>query len=285
MKVYKNNINGIIYPEYFFLIKREEMKIIVCLKQVPESLDVRIDPETKRIVREGVKSIINPYDTYAVEEGIRLKERFGGEVISISMGPPQAEEALKEAIAMGVDDGVLLTDKKFAGSDTLATSYTLSCGIKKIGNFDIIICGRETLDGSTGQVGPEVAEFLNIPYVTYVSKIENISEDVMECVRLMEDHYEKVKVKLPVLITVVKEINEPRIPSLKGLLKAKKAEIKKLTAEQIGGNEKFFGQDGSPTRVVDVWTQELKKEGKVIEGEAEDLAEEIVKQLKEMGVV
>lgn len=261
------------------------MKIIVCLKQVPESLDVRIDPETKRIVREGVKSIINPYDTYAIEEGIRLKERFGGEVISISMGPPQAEEALKEAIAMGVDDGVLLTDKKFAGSDTLATSYTLSCGIKKIGNFDIIICGRETLDGSTGQVGPEVAEFLNIPYVTYVSKIENISEDVMECVRLMEDHYEKVKVKLPVLITVVKEINEPRIPSLKGLLKAKKAEIKKLTAEQIGGNEKFFGQDGSPTRVVDVWTQELKKEGKVIEGEAEDLAEEIVKQLKEMGVV
>ena len=285
MKVYKNNINGIIYPEYFFLIKREEMKIIVCLKQVPESLDVRIDPETKRIVREGVKSIINPYDTYAVEEGIRLKERFGGEVISISMGPPQAEEALKEAIAMGVDDGILLTDKKFAGSDTLATSYTLSCGIKKIGNFDIIICGRETLDGSTGQVGPEVAEFLNIPYVTYVSKIENISEDVMECIRLMEDHYEKVKVKLPVLITVVKEINEPRIPSLKGLLKAKKAEIKKLTAEQIGGDEKFFGQDGSPTRVVDVWTQELKKEGKVIEGEAEDLAEEIVKQLKEMGVV
>ena len=285
MKVYKNNINGIIYPEYFFLIKREEMKIIVCLKQVPESLDVRIDPETKRIVREGVKSIINPYDTYAVEEGIRLKERFGGEVISISMGPPQAEEALKEAIAMGVDDGILLTDKKFAGSDTLATSYTLSCGIKKIGNFDIIICGRETLDGSTGQVGPEVAEFLNIPYVTYVSKIENISEDVMECVRLMEDHYEKVKVKLPVLITVVKEINEPRIPSLKGLLKAKKAEIKKLTAEQIGGDEKFFGQDGSPTRVVDVWTQELKKEGKIIEGEAEDLAEEIIKQLKEMGVV
>lgn len=285
MKVYKNNINGIIYPEYFFLIKREEMKIIVCLKQVPESLDVRIDPETKRIVREGVKSIINPYDTYAVEEGIRLKERFGGEVISISMGPPQAEEALKEAIAMGVDDGILLTDKKFAGSDTLATSYTLSCGIKKIGNFDIIICGRETLDGSTGQVGPEVAEFLNIPYVTYVSKIENISEDVMECIRLMEDHYEKVKVKLPVLITVVKEINEPRIPSLKGLLKAKKAEIKKLTAEQIGGDEKFFGQDGSPTRVVDVWTQELKKEGKVIEGEAEDLAEEIIKQLKEMGVV
>jgi len=261
------------------------MKIIVCLKQVPESLDVRIDPETKRIVREGVKSIINPYDTYAIEEGVRLKERFGGEVISISMGPPQAEEALKEAIAMGVDDGVLLTDKKFAGSDTLATSYTLSCGIKKIGNFDIIICGRETLDGSTGQVGPEVAEFLNIPYVTYVSKIENISEDVMECVRLMEDHYEKVKVKLPVLITVVKEINEPRIPSLKGLLKAKKAEIKKLTAEQIEGDEKFFGQDGSPTRVVDVWTQELKKEGKVIEGEAEDLAEEIVKQLKEMGVV
>jgi len=164
------------------------MKIVVCLKQVPESLDVKIDPETKRIIREGVKSIINPYDTYAIEEGIRLKEKLGGEVISISMGPSQAEEALREAIAMGADDGILLTDRKFAGSDTLATSYTLSCGIKKIGNFDIIICGRETLDGSTGQVGPEIAEFLNIPYVTYVSKIENISDNVMECVRLMEDH-------------------------------------------------------------------------------------------------
>lgn len=261
------------------------MKIIVCIKQVPESLDVKIDPETNRIVREGVKSIINPYDMYAIEEGLRLKERFGGEVVSISMGPPQAEEALKESIAMGVDEGVLLTDRAFAGSDTLATSYILSCGVKKIGNFDLIISGKETLDGSTGQVGPEMAEFLNIPYITYVSKIENIDNNVMECTRLMEDHYERIKVKLPALITVVKEINEPRIPSLKGLLKAKKAEIKKITAEQIDGNKEFFGQDGSPTRVVDVWTHQIKKEGRVVEGEPEEIAEEIIKELKKLGVV
>ncbi|HOV21243.1 MAG TPA: electron transfer flavoprotein subunit beta/FixA family protein [Candidatus Ratteibacteria bacterium] len=261
------------------------MRIVVCIKQVPESLDVKIDPETKRIVREGVKSIINPYDTYAIEEGIRLKERFGGEVLAISMGPFQAEEALKEAIAMGVDDGFLLTDKKFGGSDTLATSFTLSCGIKKTGNFDIIICGRETLDGSTGQVGPEIAEFLKIPYITFVSKIENISDNIIYCTRLMEDHYEKVMAKLPVLITVVKEINEPRIPSLKGLLKAKKAEIKRITADQLGEDERFFGQDGSPTRVIDVWTPEIKKEGKKIEGEPEYLTDEIIKQLKTLGVV
>ena len=209
------------------------MKIIVCIKQVPETFEVKIDPETKRIVREGVKSIINPYDMYAIEEGIRLKERFGGEVVAITMGPPQAESALKEAIAMGVDTAILLSDKKFAGSDTLATSYTLSLAIKNIGNFDIIICGRETLDGSTGQVGPEIAVHLKIPYVTYVSKIENISDGILECKRLMEDHYETLKIKMPVLITVVKEINEPRIPSLKGMLKAKKTEIPVWSSENL----------------------------------------------------
>ena len=261
------------------------MKIIVCIKQVPETFEVKIDPETKRIVREGVKSIINPYDMYAIEEGIRLKERFGGEVIAITMGPPQAESALKEAIAMGVDTAILLSDKKFAGSDTLATSYTLSLAIKKIGNFDIIICGRETLDGSTGQVGPEIAVHLKIPYVTYVSKIENISDGILECKRLMEDHYETLKIKMPVLITVVKEINEPRIPSLKGMLKAKKTEIPVWSSENLNGEEDKFGQDGSPTRVVDVWTQTIKKEGRIVEGEPEKLAEEIFNELKNLGAV
>ena len=261
------------------------MKIIVCIKQVPETFEVKIDPETKRIVREGVKSIINPYDMYAIEEGIRLKERFGGEVVAITMGPPQAESALKEAIAMGVDTAILLSDKKFAGSDTLATSYTLSLAIKKIGNFDIIICGRETLDGSTGQVGPEIAVHLKIPYVTYVSKIENISDGILECKRLMEDHYETLKIKMPVLITVVKEINEPRIPSLKGMLKAKKTEIPVWSSENLNGEEDKFGQDGSPTRVVDVWTQVIKKEGRIVEGEPEKLAEEIFNELKNLGAV
>ncbi len=261
------------------------MKIIVCIKQVPESFDVKIDPETKRIVREGVKSIINPYDMYAIEEGIRLKERFGGETFVISMGPPQAESAIREAIGMGIDNGILLSDKRFAGSDTLATSYTLSLAIKKIGEFDIIICGRETLDGSTGQVGPGIAEHLGIPYITYVSKIIDIKDGEMECKRLMEDHYEIIRVKLPVLITVVKEINEPRIPSLKNMLRAKKIEIPVWNADTLGGNLELFGQDGSPTRVIDIWTQTIKKEGRKIEGEPDYLAEEIIKELKKLGVI
>jgi len=261
------------------------MKIIVCIKQVPEGLDVKVDPVTKRIIREGVKSIINPYDLYAIEEGIRLKERFGGEVWIISMGPLQAESAIREAIAMGADYGVLLSDKKFAGSDTLATSYILSLGIKKIGNFDIIICGRETLDGSTGQVGPGIAVHLGIPYICYVSKIIDISENKIICKRLMEDYYETIKTDLPLLITVVKEINEPRIPSLKNMLRAKKIEIPIWKAEDLNGNEEFFGQDGSPTKVIDVWTQIIKKEGRQIEGEPEKLADEIINELKKIGVI
>jgi electron transfer flavoprotein beta subunit len=233
-----------------------------------------------------VKSIINPYDLYAIEEGIRLKERFGGETWVISMGPPQAESAIREAIAIGIDYGVLLSDKKFAGSDTLATSYTLSLGIRKIGDFDIIICGRETLDGSTGQVGPGIAEHLGIPYITYVSKIIDIKEKLIECKRLMEDHYEIIRTNLPVLITVVKEINEPRIPSLKNMLRAKKIEIPVWNAECIKNNdENMFGQDGSPTRVIDVWTQTIKKEGKKVEGEPEKLADEIINELKKLGVI
>ncbi|MGB9677874.1 MAG: electron transfer flavoprotein subunit beta/FixA family protein, partial [Candidatus Ratteibacteria bacterium] len=250
-----------------------------------EGIDVKVDPITKRIVREGVKSIINPYDLYAIEEAIRLKERFGGQTCVISMGPPQAESAIREAIGMGIDNGALLSDKKFAGSDTLATSYTLSLGIKKIGDFDIIICGRETLDGSTGQVGPGIAEHLGIPYISYVSKIIDIKENIIECKRLMEDHYEIIRTKLPVLIIVLKEINVPRIPSLKNMIRAKKIEIPVWNAENLGGNDSLFGQDGSPTRVIDVWTQTIKKEGRKIEGEPEKLAEEIINELKKIGVI
>ncbi|HOL66187.1 MAG TPA: electron transfer flavoprotein subunit beta/FixA family protein, partial [bacterium] len=190
------------------------MNIIVCIKQVPETTEVKIDPVTKRIVREGVKGVINPYDAYALEEAVRLKERFGGETTVISMGPPQAESALREALAMGLDKAILLSDRQFGGSDTLATSYTLACALRKIGSFDIVICGRETLDGSTGQVGPEMAVHLGIPYITFVSRINEVTPEGLVCERLMEDHYETLQVPLPVLLTVVKEINEPRLPSL-----------------------------------------------------------------------
>jgi electron transfer flavoprotein beta subunit len=257
----------------------------VCIKQVPDTFEVKIDPETNRIVREGVESIINPYDNYAIEEAVRLKERFGGTVTAITMGPPQAEKALRDTIAMGADDAVLLSDRQFAGSDTLATSYILSCGIRKLEDFDIILCGRETLDGSTGQVGAEIANHLSIPYITYVSKIKDVSAGSMECTRLMEDHYEELKAELPVLITVVKEINLPRIPSLKGMMKAKKTEIKKWECCNVEGETCYYGQDGSPTRVVDVWTEQMQKEGRKVEGEPEELAGELVKELKNLGVM
>jgi electron transfer flavoprotein beta subunit len=261
------------------------MKIIVSIKQVPDTFDVKIDPETKRIVREGVESVINPYDMYAIEEAVRVKERFGGEVTVISMGPPQAEKAVKDAIAMGADKGILVSDRKFAGSDTYATSYVLGCTINKIKEYDLIICGRETLDGSTAQVGPEIAEYIKIPFVAYVSKINDIKEGKMECIRLMEEHYETLQVDLPALITVTKEINEPRIPSLKGMLKAKKSEIPVWSAEYLEGNESRYGQDGSPTKVMDVWTEEREKEGEVIEGEPDDMAEKILEDLQKQGVV
>jgi electron transfer flavoprotein beta subunit len=261
------------------------MKIVVCIKQVPDTFEVKIDPETKRIVREGVESIINPYDNYAIEEAVRIKERFGGTVTAISMGPPQAEKALRDTIAMGADDAILLSDRQFAGSDTLATSYILSCAIRKMGDVDVIVCGRETLDGSTGQVGPEIANHLSIPYVTYVSKITNISEGVMDCTRLMEDHYEELKARLPVLITVIKEINQPRIPSLKGMMKAKKAQINLWQCGNVEGEPCHYGQDGSPTRVVDVWTEQMQKAGRKVEGDAEELASALMDELKNLGVL
>ena len=195
------------------------MDIIVCIKQVPDTTDVRIDPMTNTLIREGVQSIINPFDMYAIEEGIQLKERFGGNVIVVTMGPPQAEAALREAISLGADEGILVSDRAFAGSDTWATSYTLAAAIKKIGGFDLIICGKQASDGDTAQVGPGIAAHLDLPQVTYVKKVENIDEKHAKVERMTEEGYEVVETPLPCLLTVVKEINEPRLPSLKGMMR------------------------------------------------------------------
>jgi len=260
------------------------MKFVVCMKQVPDTMEVKIDPQTKRIIREGVPSIVNPYDMYALEEAIRLKEKFSGETVVITMGPPQADASLRECISLGMDSAILLSDRAFAGSDTLATSYTLSQAIRKIGDVTLVICGREALDGSTGQVGPEISEFLGFPVITYASKILNIENNWIECVRLMEDHYETVKSPLPAIITVIKEINEPRLPSLKGLLKAKKASIPTWTKNELGGQDASYGQDGSPTKVVEVWTPDIKKQGRIIHEENPDkAADEIIKDIKTLG--
>src|SRR3989338_4813938 len=190
------------------------MEIIVCIKQVPETTQVQIDPQTNTLIREGVKSIINPFDMYAIEEGIRLKEKFGGKVTVITMGPPQAESALREAIALGADEAVLVSDRAFAGSDTWATSFTMATAIKKMGKFDLIICGKQASDGDTAQVGPGISVHLDIPQVTFVKKIEEIKDGLAKVERLTEEGFDVIQTPLPALLTVVKEINTPRLPSL-----------------------------------------------------------------------
>ncbi len=261
------------------------MKIIVCVKQVPATTEVEIDSERGTLIREGVESTINPFDLYAVEEAVRLKERYGGEITAISMGPPQAESSLREALAMGCDRAVLLTDKVFAGADTLATAYTLACGIRKIGTYDIIICGLKTTDGDTGQVGPGLAEELGIPHVSYVRRIHLFMDGQIVLERTLDDVYEKVRVHMPCLITVTKEINEPRLPSLKRKLWARKAQIKILRAEDLGGEADRFGLNGSPTRVVKVFNPPPRLGGRLIKGEPDMLADEILKKLVELNVL
>ena len=251
------------------------LNIVVCIKQVPDTTDVKIDPKTNTLIREGVESIMNPFDRYAVEEALRIKEQHEGKITVLTMGPPQAESILREAISMGVDEGVLLSDRAFAGSDTWATSYTLANGIKVLGKFDIILCGKQAADGDTAQVGPGIAVHLNIPQLTYVKKIEKIEDGKVTVERLIEEGYEVIEASLPCLMTVVKEINEPRIPSLKGMMKSKKAEIKKISAADLDVKAEYLGLDGSPTQVVKIFSPPQRQKGEIFEGEVSDIVEKI----------
>ena len=255
------------------------MKIIVCIKQVPDTSEVKINPETGTLIREGVPSIINPYDMHAIEAGLQMREKVGGTVTVLTMGPPQAETALREALSMGADDAVLLSDRAFAGSDTWATSYTLSKAIEKLG-ADIIICGKQAIDGDTAQVGPEVAEFLNIPHISYIRKMEDITQSSIRVQRLMDEGYDVVESTLPVLLTVVKELNEPRFPSLRGKMAAKKAEIKKWGSSDIQADESSIGLKGSPTRVKNIFAPGAKKDRKMLEGTPEEQVDTLIKELK-----
>jgi electron transfer flavoprotein beta subunit len=256
------------------------MEIIICIKQVPETTEVKINPQTNTLIREGVKSIINPFDMYAIEEGVRLKERFGGKAVVISMGPPQAEAALREAISMGCDEAILVTDQAFAGSDTWATSFTLACVIKKIGKFDLILCGKQASDGDTAQVGPGVSTHLDIPQVTYVRTIEQITNGIARVQRMTEEGYEVIELPLPALFTVVKEINEPRIPSLRGMMKAKAAGITFWGAGDINADPKEIGLNGSPTQVIKIFTPAPRKGGQIFQGQTHEVVEQLVEVLK-----
>lgn len=261
------------------------MNIIVCIKQVPDTSEVKINPETNTLIREGVPSIINPFDMYAIEEGLRIKERLGGKVTALSMGPPQAAEALREAFSLGVDEVLLLSDRAFAGSDTLATSYTLSKAIEKIGKFDIILCGKQAIDGDTAQVGPEMAEHLGISFITNIRKIEEIKEDYIKVHRMMEDGYEVIEGKPPILLTVVKEINEPRPPSLKKKMQAKNLQIPVWSNKELNIDENRLGLRGSPTWVVNIFPPETKGSRKILQGSVEEQVDSLVDELKDMRIL
>jgi len=222
------------------------MNIVACIKQVPNTTDVKINPETGTLQREGVEAVINPFDTYAVEEAVRLKERIpGSKVYALSMGPPQAEKALRETLELGIDEAILLSDRAFAGADTLATSYTLAKAVKKIGDVHLIICGKQATDGDTAQVGPGIAEHCGIPHVAYVKKIEKIDDSMILVERMMEDGYDCIEMPVPALITVVKEINEPRLPSLRLTVVSKI-----FTPPPRPGGEKLCGEPPESAKIL-----------------------------------
>jgi len=256
------------------------VKIVVCVKQVPDTAEVRINSETNTLMRDGVPSIINPYDMHAIEAGLQIREMAGGDVTAVTMGPPQAEQALREAISMGVDKAVLLTDRLFAGSDTWATAYALYKAIDHIG-ADIIICGKQAIDGDTAQVGPEMAEFLNIPHIAYVRKIVEVKDDRIVVQRLMDDGFDIVESSLPVLLTVVRELNVPRLPSLKGKMAAKKAGIIKLAAADMKIEEQDLGLKGSPTQVRNIFAPEPKTNRTMLHGTPEEMVKRLVEDLLE----
>ena len=239
------------------------MEIVVCVKQVPDTTEVKIDPVTNTLIRQGVPSIVNPFDKNAVEAAIVLKEKHGGKVTVISMGPPQAKEALKECLAMGADEAILISDRAFGGADTLATSYTLAAAVKKIGKVDLIICGKQAIDGDTAQVGPEMAEHLDFAQVTCVSKIDVDGETV----RLEREHdegYEVIETQFPVVLTVLRTINEPRYPTVKGMLKANRKVIPIWTAADMDVESEKLGLAGSPTQVRRIFTPQQRVQGQII---------------------
>lgn len=267
------------------------MKIIVPIKQVPETSNVKMDAKTGTMIREGIESIINPLDLYAIESAIQLKEKYDGTITTISMGPPSCTKALKEAIAMGCDDALQVSHKSFAGADTWATSYVLAETIRqKIGDFDLILCGERATDGDTGQVGPGIASFLNLPIATYISKVYDIEDGKRFRVnRLVEGGYEILSLPFPALLTVVKEISFPRLPTLRGKQKAKKVTIPVIVPDDIGAKEDCIGLKGSPTQVVKIFRPQVSRQGEKYtikeENDIEMAVDRLVEFLQEKQVI
>ena len=262
------------------------MRIIVCVKQVPDTNEITINPQTGTLIRDGVPSILNNDDANALEQALRIKDELGDtEVIALTMGPPQAKEMLQECLAMGADDAVLLSDRALGGSDTWATSNALAAGIRKTGAFDLIFAGRQAIDGDTAQVGPQIAEKLGIPQVTYVKDFE-LRDGAAIVKRALEDGYEQLRVKLPCVLTAIKELNTPRYMSVPGILRAVQSEIKVWSADDIGVDKTTVGLKASPTNVFRSFTPKPKGKGVTVEGDtARELASNLLADLRKKHII
>ncbi|MGA7876820.1 MAG: electron transfer flavoprotein subunit beta/FixA family protein [Desulfoferrobacter sp.] len=260
------------------------MHIVVCIKQVPDTKNVRIDPDTHTLVRQGVECIINPFDLFAVEAALRIKDESDAKITVMTMGPPQAEEALRDVLSRGVDEAILLSDRAFAGADTWATSITLSAAVRKLGDVDLVFCGKQAVDGDTAQVGPEVATLLDIPYATFVKKIERLDEKFLKVTRQTDEGTEVWKLPTPTLVTVIKEVGEPRLPSLRHKMRAKKAQIPVWGITELGLDANDVGLCGSFTQVVRVFSPPRRTDQVIIEGSIEEQVEQLYSYLKEAKV-
>ncbi|MCB2186384.1 MAG: electron transfer flavoprotein subunit beta/FixA family protein [Deltaproteobacteria bacterium] len=261
------------------------MKIVVCVKQVPQTDKVKLDPETHTLKREGVESIINPFDLFALEAALAVREAAGGEVAVLSMGPPQAAAVIKEAIGYGADQGLLMADRAFAGSDTWATTRVLAAGVEKLGGADLIICGKQAIDGDTAQVGPGLAQRLGLPQVAFVKKIKEVTEDHLVVERQTDEGWDVVKLPLPGLITVVREVGEPRPPSLKGKMRAKTYQVPLVGAEEAAIPADEAGLAGSFTQVKKVFAPQATGDREIIPGTAEEAGAALMDRLAAQGVI
>ncbi len=259
------------------------MNILVCIKQVPDTNKVEVDPVTGVLKRNGVESKMNPYDLYAIETALRIREKEGGSIHVVTMGPGQAAGIIREAFAMGVDYGALISDRKFGGADVLATSYALSQGIRKLGEFDLILCGKQTTDGDTAQVGPEISEWLDIPCVSNVSRIVEINEDSMVVEMDMTDDIEVAKIQYPCLLAVDKDIFMPRLPSYIKKQQTKDKEIVVLTLNDMEDKDEMnYGLNGSPTQVERIFPPTANTHQEIWNGTAQEMADRLINKLKEL---
>lgn len=263
------------------------MKIVVCVKQVPDTNEVKINKETGTLIRTGVPSIINPDDMNALEEALRIKDKMKDVYVTVlSMGPPQADEVLREAIAMGADEAILLSDRAFAGSDTWATATILAAALRKIGDYDMVFCGRQAIDGDTAQVGPEIAEFLDLPQVSYVKKLE-VLEDKVRVERAIEDGYFVIESSMPVLLTAIKELNEPRYPHARRIYEAysEEADMKVWNVNDIDVDLTQIGVRNSPTNVYKSFVPTREFNGIKLEGSIKEIAQKLASEIKELNLI